>query len=83
MRLAADMPAPLDLLVLVTTFGSLRWGEVTALRRMEVDVAVGTLAVRGPLVKRSGFVGERVTGIEPPLSAWENVEGTHARLARA
>src|ERR671932_929560 len=55
LRLAAEMPAPLNLLVLVTTFGSLRWGEATALRRMEVDVAVGTLAVRGTLVKRSGF----------------------------
>ena len=37
LRLAAGMPAPLDLLVLVTTLGSLRWGEVTAFRLMDVD----------------------------------------------
>jgi hypothetical protein len=28
-------------------------------------------------------VAERVTGIEPALSAWENVEGRHARPVRA
>src|SRR4051812_13817172 len=36
----------LSLLILVKTFGSLRWGEVTALRRMDVDVVAGTVWVR-------------------------------------
>jgi integrase len=37
--LAARMPkgTPYQLLVLVATFGSLRWGEVTALRRADID----------------------------------------------
>jgi hypothetical protein len=39
--------------VLVTTFGSLRWGEVTALRRMDVDLDAGTLHVRGAFAEHS------------------------------
>src|SRR4051794_28359264 len=61
LKLAASMPAPLDLLVLVTTFGSLRWGEVTALRRMDIDLDAGTVQVRGAFVERS--TGELIRGL--------------------
>jgi integrase len=40
-------------LILVTTFASLRWGEVTALRRCDVDVETGVVRVRAALVERS------------------------------
>jgi integrase len=61
LTLAESMPAPLGLLVLVTTFGSLRWGEVTALRRMDVDLDAGTLHVRSAFVERS--TGELIRGL--------------------
>jgi len=60
-RLVETMPAPLDLLVLVTAFGSLRWGEVTALRRCDVDLAAGVVHVRGAFVERS--TGELTRGL--------------------
>jgi integrase len=44
--LAERMPARLAPLVLVAAFGSLRWGEVTALRRSDVDVTAGTVRVQ-------------------------------------
>jgi integrase len=59
--LAASMPAPADLLVLVTTFGSLRWGKVTALRRRDVDLSAGMVDVRGALAERS--TGELLRGL--------------------
>ena len=61
LALAESMPAPLDLLLLVRTFGSLRWGEVTALRRTDVDLQSGALYVRGALVERS--TGELTRGL--------------------
>jgi integrase len=45
-RLADLMPARLRLLVLVATFASLRYGEVTALRRADVDLDRGTVRIR-------------------------------------
>src|SRR3954453_7713201 len=44
--LADQMPPRYRLLVLVATFGSLRWGEVTALRRCDVDPVTGVLRIR-------------------------------------
>jgi integrase len=44
--LADRLPEPYGLMVIVTTFGSLRWGEVTALRRSDVDTASGLIRVR-------------------------------------
>ena len=38
-------------LVLLTTFASLRWGEATALRRQDVDLAAGTVRVREAYVE--------------------------------
>src|ERR1035437_1435257 len=51
-------------LVLLTTFGSLRWGEVTALRRTDLDLHAGTVRVRVAHVERS--TGEILLG--PPKS---------------
>jgi len=44
--LADLMPIPQRMLVMVATFASLRYGEVTALRRMDIDLARGTVSVR-------------------------------------
>lgn len=63
--LADQMPERYRLLVLLAVFGSLRWGEVTALRRCDIDVGRGTVTVRGALSERS--TGEIVLG--PPKSA--------------
>jgi integrase len=51
-------------LVLLATFASLRWGEVTALRRGDIDLDAGTVRVRVAFVERS--TGEILLG--PPKS---------------
>ena len=51
-------------LVLLATFASLRWGEATALRRCDVDLAARILRVRSAYAERS--TGELVLG--PPKS---------------
>ncbi|MDQ6849167.1 MAG: tyrosine-type recombinase/integrase [Actinomycetota bacterium] len=47
------MPARYRALILVTTFASLRWGEVSALRRSDFDLAAGLVVVRAAFVERS------------------------------
>lgn len=51
-------------LVLLATFASLRWGEVSALRRSDLDLEAATVRVRAAFVERS--TGELVLG--PPKS---------------
>jgi integrase len=51
-------------LVLLATFASLRWGEVTALRRADLDLTRATVRVRLAYVERS--TGELILG--PPKS---------------
>jgi integrase len=51
-------------LVLLATFASLRWGEVSALRRSDLDLDAGTVQIRVAFVERS--TGELVLG--PPKS---------------
>ena len=51
-------------LVLLATFASLRWGEVTALRHADLDLAAATVRVRVAFVERS--TGEILLG--PPKS---------------
>jgi integrase len=51
-------------LVLLSTFASLRWGEATALRRSDLDLAAGIVRVRSAYAERS--TGEIVLG--PPKS---------------
>ena len=51
-------------LVLLTAFASLRWGEVTALRRCDLDLDSGSVWVRAAFIERS--TGEMLLG--PPKS---------------
>jgi integrase len=51
-------------LVLLAAFVSLRWGEVTALRRCDLDMAAGTVRVRATFTERSN--GQIILG--PPKS---------------
>jgi integrase len=51
-------------LVLLATFASLRWGEIIALRRCDLDLIACTVRVRAALTERS--TGELVLG--PPKS---------------
>ena len=62
--LAERMPDRFRALILVVTFGSLRWGEAVALQRSDIDTAAGTVRVR------QAFVEHRGTGLilGPPRS---------------
>lgn len=62
--LAERMPDRFRALILVTTFGCLRWGEAVALQRQDVDLVAGTVRVR------QAFVEHRGTGLilGPPKS---------------
>jgi integrase len=64
-QLADRMPARFRVIVLLTAFGSLRWGEVSALRRADVDSTSGVVRVRAAYTERSS--GELILG--PPKSA--------------
>ncbi|MEV4888817.1 site-specific integrase [Nonomuraea sp. NPDC055795] len=50
--------------VLLATFASLRWGEITALKRADLDLDAGTVRIRAAYIERS--TGEMVLG--PPKS---------------
>jgi Site-specific recombinase XerC len=63
-ELADLMPVRLRALVLLATFASLRWGEVAALRRMDLDLKAGTVSVRQQHVELD--TGELLVG--PPKS---------------
>lgn len=63
--LAEVMPERYQALVLLAAFGSLRWGELAALRRRDVDVEHGTIRVERSLTELAG--GGRMFG--PPKSA--------------
>ncbi|MFI0371008.1 tyrosine recombinase XerC [Actinomadura sp. 1N219] len=62
--LARMVPEHLRALVLLATFASLRWGEVVALRRMDLDLTAGTVTVRQAQVELD--TGELIIG--PPKS---------------
>jgi len=47
--------------VLLAAFASLRWGEVTALRRCDIDLAAGTVRVRAAFTERSD--GQMILGL--------------------
>ncbi|MBB5871085.1 integrase [Allocatelliglobosispora scoriae] len=51
--IAGRIPARFRVLVLVAAFASLRYGELAALRRSDVDLEAGTVTVRATLVERS------------------------------
>jgi integrase len=52
-QLCMAVPPRFSAFIAVTTFGSLRWGEVTALRRADVDLTAGTVTVRAAYIERS------------------------------
>jgi integrase len=54
MALAAKMPERYRALVLVATFACLRWGEVAALQRRDVDLETGTIRVREAFTEQRG-----------------------------
>ncbi|WP_309227481.1 tyrosine-type recombinase/integrase [Micromonospora thermarum] len=53
-KLADVVPPRYRALVLVTTFGCLRWGEVAALQRQDIDTVAGTIRVRRAYTERRG-----------------------------
>src|SRR5262249_38414346 len=53
-------------MVLLATFASLRWGEVTALTRSDVDLKAGTVRVRAAFTPRRSNGSAIVIG--PPKS---------------
>jgi len=61
-EIAGSMPPRFRVLVLLAVFTSLRYGELAALRRQDIDLSTGMLTVRATLVERS--TGELVFG--PP-----------------
>jgi integrase len=62
--LAELVPERFRALILITTFGCLRWGEVVALQRCDINTVAGTVRVR------QAFVEHRGTGLVlgPPKS---------------
>jgi integrase len=67
-------------LVLLATFASLRWGEVTALRRCDLDLEAGTVRVQVAFAERS--TGEILLG--PPKSrAGRRIVGIPAAIIPA
>ncbi|MEU7892246.1 site-specific integrase [Nonomuraea sp. NPDC049152] len=63
-KLADLVVKRLRALILLATFASLRWGEVAALRRMDLDLTKGTVSVRQQHVELD--TGELLVG--PPKS---------------
>ena len=59
-------------LVLLAIFGSLRWGEVIAPRRCDLDLEACTVRVRAAIVERS--IGELLLG--PPKARPDGVSST-------
>ncbi|WP_082931104.1 tyrosine-type recombinase/integrase [Micromonospora sp. NBRC 110037] len=53
-RLSEIVPPRYRALVLVTTFGCLRWGEVAALQRQDIDTVAGTIRVRQAYTEQRG-----------------------------
>jgi integrase len=53
-QLADVVPTRYRALVLVTTFACLRWGEVAALQRQDIDAVMGTVRVRQAFTEQRG-----------------------------
>jgi integrase len=54
MTLADKVPERYRALVLLATFGCLRWGEVAALQRCDIDLDAGTVRVRQAFTEQRG-----------------------------
>ncbi len=59
-RLAAAVPPRFRALVLLATFGSLRWGELAALRRCHLDLDARTVRIEASVAEMK--TGELITG---------------------
>jgi integrase len=76
-ELARRVPPRYSALILLTTYASLRFGEVTALRRSDLDLAVGLVRVERAYVELSSGAlifgppksraGDRAVGLPPAL----------------
>jgi integrase len=90
--LADAMPARFRVMILPATFASLRFGEVTALERRDVDLVAGTVRVRRTFaeVRGEGLVpgppksqaGRRTVSVPPTVveGAWRSLLRTRQRL---
>ncbi len=67
-------------LVLLAAFASLRWGEVTALRRCDLDMTAGTVRVRTAFTERSN--GQMILGLPKSRAGLPNGERTRRDPAR-
>lgn len=54
LALADKMPTRFKALILVTTFGCLRWGEVTALQRADINIGAQTVRIRHAFTEQRG-----------------------------
>lgn len=54
LALSDEMPERYRALVLLTTFACLRWGEVVALQRQDIDPKAGTVRVRQQFIEQRG-----------------------------
>ncbi len=63
-KAAGDRDTRYRAIVLLAAFASLRWGEVTALQRCDLDTSAGTVRVRAAFIERSN--GQMIVG--PPKS---------------
>jgi integrase len=76
-ELARRVPPRYSVLILLTTYASLRFGEVTALRRSDLDLAAGQVRVERAYIELSSGAlllgppkskaGDRVIGLPPAL----------------
>jgi len=86
LALADAVPPRYRAMVLLTTFGCLRWGEVAALQRQDLDLDAGTVRVRQAVTEQRGVglvlgppksrAGRRSVSLPPFV-----VEAVHAHLA--
>ncbi|WP_328990058.1 site-specific integrase [Kribbella sp. NBC_01245] len=63
-KLAEQMPRHLRVFVLIATFASLRWGEVTAIQRKDIDLTKRTIRIRQQWIEVVGSGME----LHPPKS---------------
>ncbi|WFE25764.1 tyrosine-type recombinase/integrase [Solwaraspora sp. WMMD791] len=54
LALADAVPARFRAMVLITAFGCLRWGEVSALQRQDIDTDAGTVRIRQAYTEQRG-----------------------------
>ena len=62
-------------MVLLATFASLRWGEVTALSRCDLDLRAGTVRVRAAFTQRRSRCSRRSSSGQPKSRAGRQIVG--------